>query len=72
MAKGGRIIFIPERRTLKTKVEIHQEEGWYELSKGQKREQHKAQQENHLQQSLQGGPDKCELTRKLLLLRILM
>lgn len=55
-------------------VEINQEEGWNELSKGQrqKREQHKAQQENHLQQSPQGGPDGCELTRKLLLLRILM
>lgn len=53
---------------------IRKKKTWYELSKGQrqKREQHKAQQENHFQQSPQGGPDGCELTRKLLLLRILM
>lgn len=59
---------------IRKKKKKHLEEGWYKLSKGQrqKREQHKAQQENHFQQSPLGGPDGFELTRKLLLLRILM
>lgn len=41
-------------------------EGWYELSnrQRQKKERHKAQQENYFQQSPQDGPDGCELAKK--------